>query len=62
MKSGESLEALAQKRESLFKQGLGYFATTKKWWMALVVFMLLILALLFSLSGSVAAPFIYTLF
>jgi hypothetical protein len=42
---------------------LGQFLwQSKKWWMAPIILMLILLALLISLSGSAAAPFIYTLF
>lgn len=35
---------------------------TKKWWLMPIVAMLLVFGLLMALSGTAAAPFIYTLF
>jgi hypothetical protein len=35
---------------------------TKKWWMVPIILTLLLLGVLIYLSGSAAAPFIYTLF
>jgi hypothetical protein len=39
-----------------------FFRTNKKWWMAPIVAMLLVLAGLVLLGGTALAPFIYTLF
>jgi len=39
-----------------------FLRQTKKWWLFPVVVMLLILGLLIWMSGTAAAPFIYTLF
>ena len=35
---------------------------SKKWWLAPIVIVLLLFGVLVALSGSAAAPFIYTLF
>jgi len=35
---------------------------SKKWWIAPILIVLLLLGILVVLSGSIAAPFIYTLF
>lgn len=35
---------------------------SKKWWLAPILIALLLLGILVVLSGSIAAPFIYTLF
>ena len=40
----------------------GFLKTTKKWWMLPILLTLLLLALLALLSGTAAAPFVYTLF
>lgn len=40
----------------------GFLATNKRWWMIPVVALLLVFGLLVFLSGTAAAPFIYTLF
>lgn len=44
---------------SEFLQFLGH---TKKWWLLPIVVILLAFGLLIALSGTAAAPFIYTLF
>jgi hypothetical protein len=57
--------AEAQLRDAnvgLFAELLGFLANNKKWWLLPIVAVLLILGLLVLLSGSAAAPFIYTLF
>jgi hypothetical protein len=59
---GQSLEALASKKSSAVGGFFGFFASSKKWWLLPPLVMLLLLGLLFVLSGTVAAPFIYTLF
>jgi Family of unknown function (DUF5989) len=41
---------------------LGYVMSNKKWWLFPVLAMLFVFGLLILLSGSAAAPFIYTLF
>lgn len=40
----------------------GYLRENKKWWLLPVLVMLLVFGLLVFLSGTVLAPFIYTLF
>jgi hypothetical protein len=39
-----------------------FLRQTKKWWMLPIVVVLLVFGLLILLSGTAAAPFIYTLF
>lgn len=39
-----------------------FFATRKRWWMIPIVAVLLLLGVLVMLSGTAAAPFVYTLF
>lgn len=39
-----------------------FLMTNKKWWLTPIVLMLMIVAGLIFLSGTVAAPFIYSLF
>lgn len=56
----ESFEKLATKKTSFLGGFIGFFA--KKWWLLPPLVMLLILGAIFMLSGTVAAPFIYTLF
>ena len=58
----ESIEALAKKKSSSLREWLGFLSSTKKWWLLPVLIVLVLLGALSVLSGSVAAPFIYTLF
>jgi len=46
----------------LFSDLWGYLRENKKWWLLPILVMLLIFGLLVFLSGTVLAPFIYTLF
>ena len=39
-----------------------FLRQTKKWWLAPIVVILVLLGLLIAVSGTAAAPFIYTLF
>ena len=39
-----------------------FMRDNKKWWLAPVIVLLLLLGGLITLSGTVAAPFVYTLF
>jgi len=39
-----------------------FLKTSKKWWLLPIVVVLLLFGVLMVLSGSAAAPFIYTLF
>lgn len=41
---------------------LQFLGQTKKWWLLPIVVILLAFGLLIALSGTAAAPFIYTLF
>jgi hypothetical protein len=57
----ESLKSQHTKRSaiaSIFEMLWAY----KKWWMIPIVVVLLLMTLLIFLSGTAAAPFIYTLF
>ena len=46
----------------LLRELVGFVAHTKKWWLLPVLCMMLLFGLLMMLSGTAAAPFIYTLF
>ena len=39
-----------------------FLRQTKKWWLLPIVIVLLVFGILMALSGTAAAPFIYTLF
>jgi len=49
-------------QQSLLSEFWGFLKTNKKWWLTPIVLMLLGLGGLLILSGTAAAPFIYTLF
>ena len=40
----------------------GFLRANKKWWLLPILLVMLLLGLLILMSGSFAAPFIYTLF
>jgi len=49
-------------RSNVFRDVLRFLSETKKWWLAPTLLCLLLFAALIFLSGTAAAPFIYTLF
>ena len=51
-----------EKRVGLLVEFWQFLKENKKWWLAPIVITVLFLGLLVLLSGSAAAPFIYTLF
>jgi hypothetical protein len=60
--SGKSFKDASKKKTSALGNWFGFFSSSKKWWLMPMVAVLLVLGLLFVLSSTVAAPFIYTLF
>ena len=59
----DRLTQLARTRTTpLLFEILGLLARHKKWWLAPIILVLLLLGLLIALCASGAAPFIYTLF
>jgi Family of unknown function (DUF5989) len=48
--------------ESLMSEFWAFLAQNKKWWLLPIVIVMLLLGALMLLSGTAAAPFIYTLF
>jgi hypothetical protein len=64
MATGNDFERMAKaKRESSFVSELwAMIGDQKKYWLAPIIVVLLLLGLLVFLSGTAAAPFIYTLF
>ena len=48
--------------ESLVSEFWAFLAQNKKWWLLPIVIVMLLLGMLIMLSGTAAAPFIYTLF
>jgi hypothetical protein len=51
-----------QKRTSSTGELVDFLRTSKKWWLTPIVVMMVLLGVLVVLSGTGAAPFIYTLF
>ena len=49
-------------RSGLIAELWEFMATNKKWWLTPIVVVLLLVGALILISGSVAAPFVYTLF
>ncbi|MBM4197765.1 MAG: hypothetical protein FJ197_11865 [Gammaproteobacteria bacterium] len=50
------------KQESIVGEFFSFMRETRKWFLAPIVILLLIVGLIVVLGGTVAAPFIYTLF
>ena len=60
---GADFEAEAKAaRPGLIAELWEFMATNKKWWLTPIVVVLLLLGALTLMSGTAAAPFIYTLF
>jgi hypothetical protein len=49
-------------RVGIFREFWQFLAQSKKWWLLPVVIILVLFGFLMILSGTAAAPFIYTLF
>ena len=47
---------------SLVGDTVGFLKNNKKWWLLPIITTLLLISVLLLLSGTVVAPFIYTLF
>lgn len=54
--------AKANEGRGVASEFLYFLKTTKKWWLMPIVVILLLFGVLVFLSGTAAAPFIYTLF
>ncbi len=63
-KQQSEFEAAAQQLDSpsLAVEFWRFLKANKKWWLAPIVVILLLFGVLMLLSGTAAAPFIYTLF
>ena len=60
---GEDFKAEAEAtRPGLLAELWEFMATNKKWWLTPIVVVLLLVGALILMSGTAAAPFIYTLF
>jgi len=58
----EFLARASGKQAGLVAELFGFLKANKKWWLAPIIVAILLLGLLVVLGGTVAAPFIYTLF
>lgn len=54
--------AAAEAGNGLISELWGFLKQNKKWWLLPILVVLLLLGVLVLLSGTAAAPFIYTLF
>jgi hypothetical protein len=54
--------AASPDRSTLLGELWGFLRCNKKWWLLPILTILLVFGVLVLLSGSAAAPFIYTLF
>ena len=63
-KPGNDFEKVASERAggSLLREFWDFLRQSKKWWLLPILVVLSLFGLLAFLSGSAAAPFIYTLF
>jgi hypothetical protein len=55
-------EQARQQRPGLVAELVDFLANNKKWWLTPIVLVLVLVGALIMLSGTAAAPFIYTLF
>ena len=55
-------EQARQQRSGLVAEFVDFLRNNKKWWLTPIVLVLLIVGALIMVSGTAAAPFIYTLF
>ncbi len=61
-KSDDLVAQARQKRSGLASEFLAFLRDNKKWWLAPILLTIAGLGLVVMLSGTAAAPFIYTLF
>jgi hypothetical protein len=55
-------EQARQQRPGLVAELVDFLRNNKKWWLTPIILVLLLVGALIMLSGTAAAPFIYTLF
>ena len=55
-------ELAAQNSSGAFREFYDFLRHNKKWWLAPIVIIMLLFGAFVLLSGTAAAPFIYTLF
>jgi Family of unknown function (DUF5989) len=54
--------AAEETQPGIIHEYLGFLKDNKKWWLLPMLVVLLLLGLLLLISGTAAAPFIYTMF
>jgi len=52
----------SEAQPGIVREFLDFLLHNKKWWLTPIILVLLLVTILIVLSGSAAAPFIYTLF
>jgi hypothetical protein len=57
----EFLQAAQEPQVGILREFVDFLLHQKKWWLPPIILVLLLLGVLILLSGSPAAPFIYTL-
>lgn len=55
-------QAVERRSPGLVMEFIGFLTYNKKWWLAPIIIVMLLLGLFVILSGTGFAPFIYTLF
>ena len=60
--AAEFAEQATGPSQGLIREFISFLAHNKKWWLAPILVVLLLLGLLVVLGGTGVAPFIYTLF
>jgi hypothetical protein len=56
------VEEAGRQRPGLLAELVDFLRNNKKWWLTPIVVVMLLVGVLIFLSGTAAAPFIYTLF
>ncbi len=60
--SNDFASAADEKRTGIVGELVGFLKHNKKWWLAPILVVLLLVGVLALVGGTAAAPFIYTLF
>lgn len=60
--SNDFAQQAQQPQPGLVREFVDFLLTNKKWWLAPIVLVLLLIGLLVLAGSSAAAPFLYTLF
>ncbi len=61
-KSTDFEREASESQHGIVREFLDFLMHNKKWWLTPIILVLLLVTVLIVLSGSAAAPFIYTLF